>query len=168
MTAIENLKAFNYTYVNSQKYIAQAFDFLYEFRMEEVRKQWNDFLENKNYKEALNAIYSSNIPEGKKKQLMGELNTIVKEKFKTKLTEAEQYKTKSANKKEELNSTLLGMILVLVIGAFLTKFFSSAFKIAVVLVAFAVLGLWMEKREIEKFRKSYEEINELKQMGFDL
>ena len=99
---------------------------------------------------------------------MGELNTIVKEKFKTKLTEAEQYKTKSANKKEELNSTLLGMILVLVIGAFLTKFFSSAFKIAVVLVAFAVLGLWMEKREIEKFRKSYEEINELKQMGFDL
>ena len=136
--------------------------------MEEVRKQWNDFLENKNYKEALNAIYSSNIPEGKKKQLMGELNTIVKEKFKTKLTEAEQYKTKSANKKEELNSTLLGMILVLVIGAFLTKFFSSAFKIAVVLVAFAVLGLWMEKREIEKFRKSYEEINELKQMGFDL
>ena len=50
----------------------------------------------------------------------------------------------------------------------MTKFFSSAFKIAVVLVAFAVLGLWMEKREIEKFRKSYEEINELKQMGFDL
>ena len=168
LTAIENLKAFNYTYVNSQKYIAQAFDFLYEFRMEEVRKQWNDFLENKNYKEALNAIYSSNIPDGKKKQLMGELNTIVKEKFKTKLTEAEQYKTKSANKKEELNSTLLGMVLVLVIGAFLTKFFSSAFKIAVVLVAFAVLGLWMEKREIEKFRKSYEEINELKQMGFEL
>lgn len=123
-------------------------------------------LEDRRFEGALLYLKQTEVSEVWMKKLTAEWNQKIKERFEKEINESRKYQ-KVVNQ-GGIGNTLLGGVLILVIGFALSFKFPIAIIIAIII---AVLGVWgniMEAKENEKRKPVYDFIQQLITYGYEI
>lgn len=175
INAENSLKNYAYVKIYPGKYIRQVEDMLDRCkrvkrekeilkRMEEIEEIQKEALEKRDFPRAMRETKECDLPNQKKEELMDKLNKRAQELLSKEIGEAVEYGTDEDDSK----NIIFGMIFFLIIGAFLTRYFAIAFKVAVVLDILGFFGYLDERKKRSAKKASYRLISNLRDLGYKL
>lgn len=138
----------------------------YEIFRDRLFEELEKMLEDRRFEGALLYLKQTEVSEVWMKKLTAEWNQKIKERFEKEINESRKYQ-KVVNQ-GGIGNTLLGGVLILVIGFALSFKFPIAIIIAIII---AVLGVWgniMEAKENEKRKPVYDFIQQLITYGYEI
>lgn len=169
LTVWNQLNEKHFTYIDSQNYCDTVQQIYHKYKENYVTIMQNkclakqdELLKEKDFKGAIQCINNYNLKDADQKMLFECLNEKAKALLGPELSQAEKYK----NDRSGFGTILLGAVFFIVIGFFVSKIFSPALLISVILAICGIIGYFMEGKEREAQKKSYEFICKLESIGY--
>ncbi len=166
----DQLKRQKFQFINPQNYFDTVQSIYQEYKenfvpitQNKCLKKQDGFLAKRDFVGAIQCINDYELEEPDKKVLFDSLNEKAKKILAAELSQAQEYEKDHSG----FGTILLGAIFFIVVGFFLSNIFQPAFIISVILAVCGIIGYFMEGKEREAKKKSYEFICELERLGYD-
>lgn len=159
----KDLETRTFICIDPRKYLDQISRCLLEYRISSTPDRVDALVGSGNFDGAMQLVKNVQIPEKQRKEQLDRLNRKAREALAAEIMNAKLY-TESTS----LGSLILGAVIMMVIGVFLTAFFPLAFPIAFVLAVLGLIGNIGELKKREGYKKSYELVEKLKRTGYTL
>lgn len=159
-SAMEKLRSHSFQYIHVNEYLEKIEQVLEALQVEMLPEKIERFLERRDFSGAWQFLRTVEVPEDAREKEKKLLNQNAKRMLSEELKQAEEYKDTG------MGNTLLGAVLIVVIGIFLTAIFPLAFPIAVIISILGIIGNLGRAKERKEWKKAFDLISELKRIGY--